>query len=183
MEGSSEESKDIKSLREKIKSRKMAQQLAQVELMMELENEIEDCEVSLRELARKHKVSSQNLKTAIKTYLRTEGVRIRYHYGNEEEIGVSPLLWVYLGLGERYKRDSKVVISAARTLGPKIFKYLEKMKAYPRKTLLKIVGTNKSYLFEKVRFEKNGALSISLPAEIAEELGLKENKIYKIEVV
>jgi len=100
----SSESKDIKSLMEKIKSRKMAQQLAYVELMMELENEIEDCEVSLKELARKHKISSQDLKNAIKTYLKTEGIRIKYHYGDDQEIRVSPLLWVYLGLVKNTKK-------------------------------------------------------------------------------
>jgi|GEM_PF-5295318 hypothetical protein len=182
MEEPSEKPKDIKSLMEKIKSIKMAQQISVVETMMELENEIEDCEVSLKELARKYKVSSSDLKNAIKTYLKTEGVRVNYHYGNEEEIGVSPLLWVYLGLGERYKKDSKVALSAARSLGPKVLKYLKKLESYQRKTLLKVLDSNKSYVFKKVRFEKDAALSISIHEDVAEELKLKENRVYKIEI-
>jgi len=48
--------------------------------------------------------------------------------------------------------------------------------------LLRIADTNKSYVFKYVRFEEDEALSLILSKEVAEELGLKENRRYKIEI-
>ena len=67
-----------------------------------------------------------------------------------------------LGMGERSKGDLELVVEAAKGLVKKPLILRKKWKTKKRKTLLRIVDTNKSYMFKYVRFEEDEALSLIL---------------------
>ena len=56
------------------------------------------------------------------------------------------------------------------------------MENQEKKDFLRTVDNNRSYMFNHVRLEEDEPPSLILPKEVAEELGLKENQRYKIEI-